>query len=153
MLVRDVMSERPICCTPGNNLHEAAYKMLMADCGILPIVSDMASMRLIGVLTDRDIVCRAVACAHNPLSTRVDECMTKPVVTVSPDERVDLCWELMRRHKIRRIIVVNDAGCCRGVVSQCDATRFAPRSEAAELYAAISASHAATPDRSYYGVS
>lgn len=137
MLVRDAMCDKPICCTPGNNLYEAAYKMLTADCGILPVVGDMRTKRLIGVLTDRDIVCRGVACGHNPLSTRVEECMSLPVVTVPDDAPLELCWDLMRRHRVRRVVAVDDAGRCCGVVSQCDAARFGPPAHAAELLTAI----------------
>ena len=138
MFVRDIMSEWLVWCMPHNNLQEAACKLLSADCGALPVVEDPYTMRLVGMLTDRDIVCRAVAPGHNPMSTRVDECMSRPVVSVTPCDMLDRCCELMRRHQLRRLAVVDGEGRCCGMISQADLAHFAPRRELADVMESIS---------------
>jgi CBS domain-containing protein len=58
-LARDIMTPNPVCCSPSTTLDEVAKMMLRHDCGEIPIVN--AKDCVIGVITDRDIVCRAVA--------------------------------------------------------------------------------------------
>jgi len=74
----------------------------------------------VGVITDRDIICRAVALGKNPLELTARDCMTSPVVTVTPDASIEQCAEVMETHRLRRIPVVDAAGSCCGIVSQAD---------------------------------
>jgi CBS domain-containing protein len=86
------------------------------DFGSMPVVDDG---RLVGVLTDRDIVVRAVAERLDPATVRVGEVASREPVTVPPSEALDDAMELMARHKVRRLPVV-DGGRLVGVVSQAD---------------------------------
>jgi CBS domain-containing protein len=61
--VKDVMSYNVTCCSPDARLPEVARAMVECDCGEIPVVDDEEGMRPIGVITDRDIVMRAVAAA------------------------------------------------------------------------------------------
>jgi len=67
MQVTDIMTKNPACCTPDTNLQEVAMLMVEHDCGETPVVKDKKSMKLIGVITDRDITIRTVAEGKNPL--------------------------------------------------------------------------------------
>jgi CBS domain-containing protein len=62
---RDVMTPDPACCTPGMSVDEVAQLMIHNDCGEIPVID--TDDRLIGVVTDRDIVCRVVAEGKNPV--------------------------------------------------------------------------------------
>ena len=81
-LARDVMTQDPACCSPSTRLDQVAKMMVENNCGEIPIVD--RSNHPIGVVTDRDIVCRVVAQGKNPAGQTADSCMTIPVVTV-PD--------------------------------------------------------------------
>ena len=92
-LARDVMTPDPTCCTPRTTLDEVARLMVEYDCGEIPVIG--ASDEVIGVITDRDIVCRVVAQGKNPMGYTVDGCMTQPVVTVGTDDPIDRVLSIM----------------------------------------------------------
>ncbi|EGL81659.1 CBS domain containing protein [Caldalkalibacillus thermarum TA2.A1] len=100
--ISDIMTRQVNCCIPEDNIYEAAVKMKTWDVGIIPVVSND---QLLGVITDRDIVIRGVA-ERKPNSTQVTEVMTADVITCSPDTTVDEAAQLMSRHQIRRLPVV-----------------------------------------------
>lgn len=120
MQVHEIMTEDPQCCSEDAGLQEAAQLMRDWDCGEIPVIDPQG--RPVGVVTDRDICCRAVADGR-PLSTEVREIMSSPAVTVRGDERVERCIELMDEHQIRRVPVVDSDGVCCGMVSQADLAR------------------------------
>jgi CBS domain-containing protein len=123
MRVRELMTSNPACCTPGTPLEEVARMMMRCDCGEIPVVDNRESMRPIGVITDRDIVIRAVAEGRNPLEMRASDCMTQPCITVSEKASIMDCIHLLEEHQIRRIPVIDESGRCSGIVSQADVAR------------------------------
>jgi CBS domain-containing protein len=125
--VKDVMSESVTCCSPDARLPEVARAMIECDCGETPVVDAKERMRPIGVVTDRDIVVRAVAAEQDTRELKASECMTSPCITTTPEASVDECMELMRQHKIRRVPVVDDRGGCCGIVAQADIARHASK--------------------------
>ena len=132
----DVMTPDPACCSPQTTLDLVAKMMVQNNCGEIPIVD--ISDRPIGVVTDRDIVCRVVAEGLNPAAHTAENCMTKPVVTVRSDAPIDEVVSTMETHQIRRVMVVDGAGCCAGIIAQADiASEGTPR-KAAELVRAVS---------------
>ena len=137
-LARDVMTQDPACCSPHATLDEVAKLMIENDCGEIPVVD--ASDRPIGVITDRDIVCRAVAEGKNPAAHTVESVMSQPVITVRADAAIDDVLKTMERHKIRRVPVVDDGGCCTGIIAQADLASEAPPEKAAELVREVSRS-------------
>ena len=94
---------------------------MIAD--VLPVVEDNAHNKLIGVITDRDIACRAVAEGKNPLDLTAKDIMTSKVYTVTPKTSVEDCCNLMEEKQIRRVAVIDDNGCCCGMVAQADIAR------------------------------
>lgn len=137
MHAKDIMTADPACCTPRETLADAARLMAERDCGALPVVEDRAGRRIVGILTDRDIVCRAVAKgedAYRPAAS----CMSAPVVSITPETSVEECEQLMKKHRVRRLPVIGADGACCGIVAQADIARRAPASEVGEVVKTVS---------------
>ena len=133
---RDVMTTDPTCCTPRTTLDEVAKLMLRHNCGEIPVID--AAEKPVGVVTDRDIVCRVVAEGKNPGAHTAESCMSTPVVTVRADARLDDVISTMERHQIRRVPVVDEGGCCAGIISQADIAAAGPQQKTGELVFEIS---------------
>jgi CBS domain-containing protein len=112
--VRDVMTTHVVSLPSETTLAEAARTMREQDIGDV-VVSDGQSLN--GLVTDRDIVVRAVAERCDPASTTIGEIMTRDLVTVRPDDTVQSAALLMRDHAIRRIVVCDDREGVIGIVS------------------------------------
>ena len=119
-------------------LREVARLMSTNDCGEIPVVESPEHRLLVGVVTDRDIVLRAVADGRNPAETPIGSCMTTNVITVTPDTTLDECRKVMEEHQIRRVPVVDDAGVCCGIVSQADVAQRASTGDTGELVRKVS---------------
>ena len=143
MTVRDVMTANPAVCTRATKLTEAARLMVECDCGEIPVVDGNDTLRPIGVLTDRDIVCRIVAKGRNPADHAAGDCMTSPVVTVTPETDLDACVNLMEERQIRRVPVVDEGGRLVGIVAQSDVARKASRTLTSDLVREVSQPQAA----------
>ncbi len=128
MTVATVMTETPICCTPKSPLSEVARMMVEYDCGQIPVVENLATRKLAGVITDRDIATRIVAHGQNSAEAFAIDCMSTPCVTVTPETSLKDCCELMEINKIRRIPVVNASDEVVGIVSLADVARNASAS-------------------------
>ncbi len=103
--VNEVMTHDPQTVDAGDTLAEAARVMREADVG--PVVV-LDGGQLAGILTDRDIVVRAVADGRDPQSTLVREACSANLVTLSPDQDIEEAARLMREHDVRRLPVVQD---------------------------------------------
>ena len=79
----------------------------------------LQSLRDLAV-TDRDIVCRVVAGGKNPIAYTAETCMSQPVVTVNANDPIDDVVATMEKHRIRRVPVVDERGCCAGIIAQAD---------------------------------
>jgi CBS domain-containing protein len=113
--IRDVMSSGTASVEPMTTVTRAARLMREQDIGDVLVAYDSD---LFGVLTDRDIVLRAVAEGCDPDATTVGSvCTPPPVVTLAPDDTTDHAVELMRQYAVRRIPVVERGGCPVGIVS------------------------------------
>jgi CBS domain-containing protein len=135
-LARDVMTPDPACCTLNTTLDQVAKLMAYNDCGEIPVL-DTADQP-IGVITDRDIVCRVVAEGKNPSAYTVEHYMTQPVVTVRADAPLDEVVSTMEKHQIRRVPVVDDHGCCAGIIAQADIAWTGGEHDVAELVREVS---------------
>lgn len=100
--VSEIMTNDVVTVTPQDNVYEVAVKMKENDTGFIPVVE--GGDKLIGVITDRDLVIRGIA-EKRPGSTAVDEVMTKGIKTASRDMSVDEAAELMAQQQIRRLPV------------------------------------------------
>ncbi|MFW6060769.1 MAG: CBS domain-containing protein [Phycisphaeraceae bacterium] len=138
MQARDFMTEAVYCCTPETSLRDVARTMAERDVGCLPVVSDQDSRKLIGMLTDRDIVTRTLAQDRNPWELSAGDCMTGEIFTVHPDTSEEELCELMEQKQVRRVAVVDDQNICHGIVSQADIARKASEHETATVLRDIS---------------
>ncbi len=135
-LARDVMTLDPLCCGATRTLNEVAALMAERNCGEIPVVD--AGKRLIGVVTDRDIVCRVVAKGKNAMDVTAREIMTQPVISVTEDCTLDEVRATMEEHQIRRVPVVDATGYCCGIISQADVALTAGERETGELVREVS---------------
>lgn len=103
--VRDVMTPAPVSVSGQTSLSQAAGLMRAHGIGVVLILDDG---RLLGMVTDRDIVVRAVADGRDVTQTTVAEVCSCDLVTVSPDDDADTALRSMREHLIRRLPVVED---------------------------------------------
>lgn len=110
--------------------------MVEADCGEIPVTD--GSNRLLGVVTDRDIVVRVVAKGKNPSAVTAAECMSEPVVVVKEDTTLEDVMSVMEENQIRRVPVVDAGGCCCGIISQADVALSADKNETGEMVREVS---------------
>jgi CBS domain-containing protein len=138
MQVQEIMTNSPAFCTPDMDLQQAAKMMKQCDCGAMPVVEDEQSKRLVGIITDRDIICRSVAEGYSPFAALVADHMTSPVYAVTPDMDLDDCIRVMETHQVRRLPVRDRGGRCCGMVAQADIARWAPERDTAEMVKELS---------------
>ncbi|HLK32258.1 MAG TPA: CBS domain-containing protein [Terriglobales bacterium] len=120
MKIRKVMTKAPIYCTPSCAAELAANLMNQSDTGILPVVQDSLDLKLLGVVTDRDLCLAVIAARRDPAHTAVNECMSRNPICVGPEDEVSRALELMAEHQIRRVPVVDEQGKILGIVSLAD---------------------------------
>jgi CBS domain-containing protein len=138
MDVRSVMTPDPACCTPQSSLQSVACMMVDNDCGEIPVVDDHESRQPLGVITDRDITIRTVARGINPLETTAGEHMSSPCITVRPEDSLNQCCDVMERHQLRRVLVVDEGGKLCGIVSLADVAKNANQTDTAEVVKEVS---------------
>jgi CBS domain-containing protein len=119
---RDIMSDSPAVVTPETTARDAARMMEENDCGSLPVVESRNSMKLQGIVTDRDLALRVLGRGQNP-DTPVREAMTKNVASVRPDADLNEVEHLMSSQQVRRIPVVDEQSRVLGIVAQADLAR------------------------------
>jgi CBS domain-containing protein len=136
MTVLEVMTRAPACATADMPLQEVARMMVDNNCGCIPVIDEAGSP--IGVITDRDIVCRTLALGQDPLEMTVQAAMTPECVTVSQDDSLEHCCRVLEKNQIRRAVVVDGNKRVVGMIAQADLAR---RSEilGGEIVAAVSA--------------
>jgi CBS domain-containing protein len=115
--VRDVMTPDPNTVSPSDNLQQVAVLMLECDCGAIPVVEND---KVVGIITDRDIVVRVIAEGKNPKNTKVSEAMTDDIETVRENDSLDRAMSIMSEYQIRRVPVVNDQDRLVGIIAQAD---------------------------------
>ncbi len=113
MKVRDIMTTQVQWVARNTSLVEAAQMMAQQDFGSVPVCE---GDRLLGMVTDRDIVVRCVAKGQDCSSTTVDQVMSKPVHSVTPDTDVHQASDLMAQQQVRRL-PVEDNGRLVGIVA------------------------------------
>ena len=138
MQVREIMTREPACCTPETKLQDVARLMVDQDCGEIPVVESKSSKKPVGVVTDRDIMTRAVALGKNPADLAARDCMSTPVVTVNPETEIESCCQVLEQHQVRRVPVIDERGQLCGIVSQADIAKHASGRETADVVRSIS---------------
>jgi len=138
MQVKGMMTVDPECCTSDTPLPDVARMMVQNDCGEIPVVDNKSSKVPVGVITDRDIVCRTVATGLNPLDLTAGDCMSSPIVTVKPETTMEECCRILEEKQIRRVPVVNDRGSCVGILAVADVALHTGRNVAGHIVTQIS---------------
>ena len=133
--IKDAMTSNPCSIDAGQTVDYAAKMMRDEDVGIAPIVE---GDKLIGTLTDRDIALRVVAEGRNPESTKVEDVMSRDLVTIDPDQTLDEALRLMARHQVRRLPVVEEDGRLVGVLAQADVALHSTDQKTGEVVEEIS---------------
>lgn len=105
MKVRDLMSQNVQWVDPNQSLEEVAKILSSSNIGSVPICHDN---QVLGMVTDRDILVRAIANGKDPKTTKVNEIMTKEVLSVSPDTDIHQASDLMAEKQIRRLPVIEN---------------------------------------------
>jgi len=128
MRVEDVMMRTPVSCTLETNLGTAAELLWSRDCGILPVLD--AQQKVVGVITDRDL-CIALGTRNRlPGDVTVKEVTSGKVYSCRPEDDIHAALEIMARHKVRRLPVVNQDGRLQGILSMDNVVLHAEAAEA-----------------------
>lgn len=136
---RDVMTVDPFCCLPQDSVVKAAQATKDLNVGSIPVVENENSEKLVGIITDRDITVKVVACGLNPTETRVGDVMSTDVIVCRPDDPVTEAVNAMATHQVRRIPVVDEENKIVGIISQGDvALRLNDPETTGEVVAEIS---------------
>jgi CBS domain-containing protein len=132
--VADVMTQRPRAVTPQTSLTEVAEVMENEDVGAVPLVE---GDRLVGIVTDRDIVVRAIAKGKDPRGMPASEVSSRELLTVSPDDDLSDALKVMAQYQVRRLAVTEDDRLV-GVVSQADVALQGKDKDTGEMVEGIS---------------
>lgn len=119
MKARELMTKDPAVLTPDEPVSRAAQIMRDRNVGAVPIVDDRSSMRLRGLITDRDLAIRHVAESHGPDCRVSEELTSGPLKTVTPETEAQEVFELMKREQVRRVPVVQGDRLV-GIIAQAD---------------------------------
>lgn len=132
--VEELMTDRPRAVHADAAIEAAAQVMELEDVGSLPVVDGAG--RLLGIVTDRDIAVRAVSRGRGP-TTPVGEVASQDVVTIAPDDDLDVALDRMAHHRVRRLPVVR-GDVLVGILSQADVARNGNEKTVGEVVGLIS---------------
>jgi CBS domain-containing protein len=132
---RDVMTANPECIGESESLLDAAKKLAKLNVGSLPICGD--GNRLKGVLTDRDIVVKALAAGKDPAATKAGEFAQGEAVTIGADDSIAETLKTMAKYKVRRLPVI-DGHDLVGIIALADIARNVDDDETGDLLQTVS---------------
>ena len=138
MKVKDVMHKGTTCVEPSTPIKEIARRMRDGDIGAIPVKADG---HLVGIVTDRDITCRALAEGGNAAKMTAQDVMTKDVVCCSPDDDVEVVIEVMEAKQVRRLPVTDSHKTMIGMLSLGDISHKVSKALSGEVLRAVSGHH------------
>jgi CBS domain-containing protein len=137
----EVMTKDPVYCLPNDAVARAAQLMKKENVGPIPVVENERTKKLVGIVTDRDLALKVVADGRDPKVAKVEEVMTREVVTCRPEDDLQRALDAMSEHQLRRVAVVDDGNKLVGIIAQADvATRVNQPQKTAETVEGISQS-------------
>lgn len=139
MQASDIMTTHPRYCSARDSLQGVARIMREEDIGAVPVVDEQN--KLVGVITDRDIVVRCVAEGESPDTCVVDAYMTAPVVSLGQDASLEDVANAMVKEAVRRILITDQDGRLCGIVAQADLEHSAARSQKEKVSKSVSVPH------------
>ncbi|HSK88604.1 MAG TPA: CBS domain-containing protein [Anaerolineales bacterium] len=134
----DIMTEDLVYCTPGDTVTEVARLMKKEDIGPVLVVDSNDSKTLVGIVTDRDLVLKAIAEGLDPQTTKVNDVMSKKLVTCRMEDDVEQAMSAMAQFQLRRIPVVEENMRLVGIISQADVARMNAPAKTGEVVKEIS---------------
>jgi CBS domain-containing protein len=138
MKVKEVMHHGATCVEPATPLHEVAKRMRDVDIGAIPVKEHG---HLVGIVTDRDIVCRAIADSENPTKMTAKDVMSRDVMCCSEDDDIEIAIDVMETKQVRRLPVTDSHKVMIGMLSLGDISHKASKDKSAEVLRAVSGHH------------
>lgn len=134
MLIRELMTPDPVSCGPETPLRRVAQLMVENDCGVIPVCSEG---KVVGIVTDRDIVTRGFTKTLDPTTLPVADVMTRDLIVVEADDRIERAVQLMEGEQVHRLPVIDDDQLV-GLISVTDLAEHLPERKAGELLREVS---------------
>jgi CBS domain-containing protein len=139
----EVMTKNAICCLPDDMVAKVAQLMQSENIGSIPVIENEQTQKLVGIVTDRDLVLKIIAKGQDAKSTKVEAVMTRQVVTCHAEDDFQKALDAMAKHQLRRIPIVDNNNKIVGIIAQADvATRVNQPEKTAEMVKEISQSNA-----------
>jgi len=139
----EVMTKNPVCCLPNDMVAKVAKSMKRKNVGSIPVIENEKTRKLVGIVTDRDLTLGIVAKELDTKSTKVEEVMTRKLVTCRAEDDLQKALDAMSEHQLRRIPVVDKDNKILGIIAQADvATRVDRPKRTAAMVKEISRSNA-----------
>jgi CBS domain-containing protein len=139
MKVKDVMHRGVTWVEPGTSVREIAQMMRDADIGSVPIGEND---RLVGIVTDRDIICRGIAGNADCNGLTARDVMSKPIIYCRADDELEYALRMMEKNKIRRLPVIDENKRLAGILALGDISEIGGQEMAGEVMRSVSAHHA-----------
>lgn len=136
MLIRELMTPDPVSCAPETPLRRIAQLMVENDCGVIPVCSDG---KVVGIVTDRDIVTRGFTKTLDPTTLPVSDVMTRDLIMVDVEDKVERAVQLMEGEQVHRLPVIEGERLV-GMISVTDLADHLPERKAGELLREVSQS-------------
>ena len=139
----EVMTKKTVCCLPDAMVEKVAQLMQSENIGSIPVIENEETQKLVGIVTDRDLVLKILAKGQDAKSTKVEAVMTRQVVTCHAEDDLQKALDAMAEHQLRRIPIVDNVNKIVGIIAQADvATRVNQPEKTATLVKEISQSDA-----------
>jgi CBS domain-containing protein len=136
------MTKEPVCCFPEDTVTKAAQLMQRDNIGSIPVIDNDKTQKLVGIVTDRDLVLKVIAKGQDAKTTKVETVMTRQVVTCLAEDDLQKALDAMAEHQLRRIPIVDGSQKIVGIIAQADvATRVNQPEKTAEMVKEISQSN------------
>jgi len=117
----EIMTVNPKMCVPDDEIAVAVGLMWDYDCGVIPVVKDLESKELVGIITDRDIAMHVVKHAYtHPCEVKVNDCMSANVITCQSEDPIESVLSAMETYHVHRVPILDQNGSCVGIISTTD---------------------------------
>ena len=107
MKIREIMSREPACCLLSDTAQVVAKILCDRNIGSMPVVADQQSLKLVGMITDRDLCCSVIAQGLDPKTTKIEKLISLAPFTCRDGENIETCERLMQEHQVRRVPIVD----------------------------------------------
>ena len=139
MKVKDVMHRGVAWVEPDTSIRDIARMMRDNDIGSVPVGEND---RLVGIVTDRDIICRGVADSADCSALSARDVMSKPIIYCRADDELEYAIRIMEKNKVRRLPVIDKGKRLAGMLALGDISEIGGQEKAGEVMRSVSAHHA-----------